>query len=197
MARRRNDSATLTYAQQRVLKALQARDDWASIGDLAEVLDIHKNSVRSAIKVLLSKDFINREQLRTGERGRPCWLYKAHSEPSSHLASAWGAMEGAPATERDQLEALLAGKHVGSLEGAADIRRAMVDFLERQDMEARLAETGIEITDCPFRTINNGKPSYACRLHRIMLEAAAGPSHHVRVRPMCVDGICQVLIDRT
>lgn len=187
-------TTNLTYAQERVLDYLTRNGTWSSIGELATSLDVHKNSVRAAINVLLSRKLIEREQLRTGERGRPSWLYRVFKTPTSHLRSAMTALEGASKEERELLEDVFHGKHLNALADSEDFNEALVRFLNAEKMDAHIVGNHVEISSCPFRDINPGRASYACRLHRIVIENAVGSGGQVRLRPLCAENVCHVSV---
>lgn len=194
MASPQRHQSALTFAQQRVLTSVNSHDDWVTIGDIAEELNLHKNSVRAAIDGLVDRHLIERSQHRTGGRGRPSWIYRSIQKGSSKLRDAVAALEGASEEERRLLEALLTSRHVGSTEAKGNTTEALISFLAKFDMKAEATNEDIEITSCPFRDINNGQPSYACRLHRIVMEQAVGDSAKVRLRPLDSEGKCHLVL---
>lgn len=194
--REESRARALTFAQQRVLTSINSHNEWVTVGDIAEDLDLHKNSVRAAIDALVSRHLIEQSQHRTGGRGRPSWIYRSLQKDSSKLRDAVAALEGASEEERRLLESLLNARHVDSVAHSENPTQDLIDFLAKFDMKAEATETDIEITSCPFRDINHGQPSYACRLHRIVLEQAVGEHNKVRLRPIDAYGKCHLTISQ-
>ncbi|AOZ73043.1 hypothetical protein BK816_06875 [Boudabousia tangfeifanii] len=68
--------ASLTPTQYQVLNVLSSELRPITISKLSELTDIHPNSLRDHLEVLVENGQVKRTAEKTGGRGRPTWLYE-------------------------------------------------------------------------------------------------------------------------
>lgn len=69
--------ADLTATQQAVLEVLGRAPGPLNVTEIAELVDLHTNTVREVLTHLLGRQLVTRERETGGGRGRPFWLYSA------------------------------------------------------------------------------------------------------------------------
>lgn len=193
--------AVLSIAQRRLLTCLREKSDWCMISDIAESLDLHENSVRATINVLVARGYVERVQAHTGQRGRPAWRYRARSATDENM----------------QLRAITAAFDKIAGEADSDIAQRLVDALEVEPLgeETRAGEIAsvleylrsagfavdpqddnLIITFCPYREIGNELPSAICRVHGAIISQLVGDPRNIDFLPVIQPGQCQVRFRR-
>ena len=71
--------ASLTPAQQAVLRAVSLHAGPVTIADLAQECGLHVNTVREPLNVLVSLGLVERERMPVSGRGRPSWGYTSRT----------------------------------------------------------------------------------------------------------------------
>jgi len=71
--------ASLTPAQQSVLKKVSLHAGPVTITDLARESKLHVNTIREPLNVLVSLGLVEREKLPAAGRGRPYWGYTSRT----------------------------------------------------------------------------------------------------------------------
>lgn len=71
--------ASLTPAQQSVLKEVSLHAGPVTIADLAGESKLHVNTIREPLNVLVSLGLVEREKLPATGRGRPYWGYTSRT----------------------------------------------------------------------------------------------------------------------
>ena len=184
----------LTDIQKQVLRYIQNKKDWATISEIADDVDVHPNSIRAAVTALADSGVLERKQYRDGKKGRPTFIFRARQGRFTMLKDALRAMESATDDEQHILEALISGRYEGSLEESENLESDVVEFLKNVDVDSYEADNEIHVTACPFREINEGKPGYTCRIHRMIIQQAIGSRGLVQLSPLHADNECRIKI---
>ena len=77
--------ASLTPAQQSVLKKVSLHAGPVTITDLARESKLHVNTIREPLNVLVSLGLVEREKLPAAGRGRPYWGYTSRTLSLIHI----------------------------------------------------------------------------------------------------------------
>lgn len=80
--------ASLTPAQQAMLTEISKHTEPVTVAELAGRLDLHPNSVRVTLDSLSKLRLIDRQVLKRGGRGRPCWGYYTLAPDTNSFACA-------------------------------------------------------------------------------------------------------------
>ena len=187
----------LNDIQKEVLTYIQNKKDWATIVEVADVVGVHPNSVRAAVTALEKNRILEKKNYRNGKKGRPTFLFRARDGRFTMLRDALHAMESATNDEQDIIEALITGKYQGRLENAEDVQGDVIEFLKGIDVESHKEDDEIRVTHCPFRELNDGKPGYTCRIHRMIIQQAVGSRGIVQLSPLHADNECRIRIKLT
>ena len=94
------EASTLNATQHRVLRELAASSTAVTVDDLSGSMELHANTVRDALGVLLEKGLAERTQQPSVGPGRPSWLYQAVVSVSpSQIVSEFGSFAEAVALQ--------------------------------------------------------------------------------------------------
>ncbi|MDO5723668.1 MAG: MarR family transcriptional regulator [Flaviflexus sp.] len=192
----------LSMAQRRILTCLREKGDWCSVTDIAEALDLHANSVRATINVLISRGYVERVQRHTGQRGRPAWRYRAFSATGENLQlrAIVGALDQVAAESSSDIAQQLADAvDISPLEEETHTGQVarVLEFLRAAGFAVDPQDDHLVITYCPYRDIGEAPPSAICRIHAAILTKLVGDPRKLKFLPIVQPGQCQVHLPRT
>ena len=176
--------------------------------EVAEVLDLHPNTVRPHLERMRDLGLVDVSTAATGAVGRPQHRYALSSsapslglEPPVFPMLARMLLAAAAASGVDAAELVDAGHEQGRVDGdrAVATGRDTIDALERQladlGFDPMRADEGTEVTiaftHCPFRDLAEIHPDLVCSAHRGMVEGFVSCAADTTVRRF------HPLIDRT
>lgn len=178
----------LSDIQQAVLECLQYSDEWYSIQDIAQQLQVHTNSVRLAATKLTNIGLIERKQQRDGKKGRPTLVFRARAGKFNVLYDAFRSIERATETEKEIIENVISGKYENCLEHETDLISALSAFLGTLGVTAEISERSIVITPEKYSEIDREIPGFSARVYRVVAQQAVGKRASVILNPELLDG---------
>ncbi|MFC5370831.1 hypothetical protein [Arcanobacterium bovis] len=186
----------LSEIQKSILSYLQQKEDWATIVEIADTLEVHPNSARSAVTKLTNGGMLERSQQRDGKKGRPTFVFRARTGRFPVLREAIATIEHSSEQEKAIVEALISGKYEGILENEEDLMSAIMDFLAKIDIECYEEDGKVYVSSCPLRN-GDDIPGFTCRMHRMIIQQAVGKRGTVMLSPVRVDGECRLSVRET
>lgn len=166
--------------QAQVLAALRSRTEPSMIGDLADELGVHPNTVRHHLRALVAAGHV--EELRADAahgRGRPAVRYRATAGTDSpdDLLAALAAEVSTLDAAREL--ALRAGARwaAGQRRGADAIR-----LMKEQGFDPAHVAEGIVLRACPLAAAAAAAPEVVCTVHLGLLRTLL-PDRDVDLRP--------------
>lgn len=187
----------LSLAQRRLLTCLRERSDWCLISDLAKALDLHENSVRATVNVLVARGYVERTQAHTGQRGRPSWLYRARSatDENMQLRAITAAFDkiasdpqsdlGRRVAEAVEVDCLGEDTRVGEIS-------SILEYLRSAGFAVDPHDDNLIITFCPYREIGRKPPSAICRVHGAIISQLVRNPNSIDFLPVVRPGQCEV-----
>lgn len=157
-------------AKERVLEALVDRGP-IGIAALADLMQLHPNSVRDQLDQLLAAGHVRRVRAEAGARGRPAWHYEVTSDPGPGGSGAVVAALAAHLHDSSP-DPRGAGRAAGHAYGRtlhADIPELMATHGFAP--EPRGAEKML-LTRCPVLEAARAYPDVVCALHLGLVEGA-------------------------
>lgn len=192
-----------------VLQTLRRSDHPMGVREIAEVVGLHANTVRSHLALLTDRGLVRAAPEERDRPGRPRTLYTPadDDEQRDYRMLAEALVAHLCAVEDDRGEAALrAGRAQGErlVDSAgprppvdADTARAAVtDLLRQSGFRPRPSSDGtrIDLRHCPFRELAEAAPDVVCGVHlgmmRGALERMRAPVEAVRLRPFATPGHC-------
>lgn len=185
----------LSDIQQAVLDYLQRSDEWYSINDIAEHLQVHMNSARLAATRLTNIGLIERKQQRDGKKGRPTLVFRARAGKFNVLYDAFRSIERATETEKEIIENVISGKYENCLEHETDLVTSLAEFLATLDVSAQISGRNIVITPEKYSEIDQEIPGFSGRVYRVVAQQAVGKRATVTLNPELLDGHCVLTVN--
>jgi predicted ArsR family transcriptional regulator len=172
--------------RERLLDLLRAADRPLAVAELAPVLGLHPNTIRSHLQLLEEAELVISAAEHTGGRGRPAIVFSAvpagaeqeHALLATSLAS---ALEPLP----DGIEiAEAAGKSWGGVlierlepgrepDNEACIER-VATLLRRRGFAPEAIGAELVMHRCPFRELAERYPRVVCSFHAGLIDGALG-----------------------
>jgi predicted ArsR family transcriptional regulator len=157
--------------RRRLFELLEQAPAARSVAELARELDVHENTVRLHLEVLIDAGLVRGETVRApGGRGRPSVRYLAVGTDPSEAAAAYQRLASwlAEAVAPESAHAL--GRRLGA--SAAEASRggqvdALVRLLGDEGFAPALETSGdtIVLHRCPFSAVAAIAPEAVCALH--------------------------------
>jgi predicted ArsR family transcriptional regulator len=199
-----------------VLETLREAGDPMGVRELAERMNLHDNTVRKHLDLLVENGFATRLRDGGGRRGRPRYVYTAVAPEASPtdvrlrnyrlLASVFAAyLDDADDPEAAAEEA---GRRFGVRSADADVGdrspatalQRVVQMLDDIGFQPELAADGAEIRlhHCPFHELARDRQSVVCATHLGLIRGAlaqlGAPEEVVRLVPFVTPTLCVVEI---
>lgn len=163
-------------SREGILRLVEAHGAPVLVEQLAEVTELHHNTVRSHLDVLMTEGRVNRTRVRTGGRGRPPWQYEAVTAGRlSDVGRELAALLGQPGAEGSAADVVAAWASVADRdEPAASPDEAVAGAAKTMTelgFDAVVSETGdaMVLRRCPFAALVREDPG-VCRLHAAMVQ---------------------------
>jgi len=201
-------SSVLVGSRRAIVDALLAADEALAIEDIAAATDLHVNTARHHLDVLVAADLVTRTTAAAAGRGRPKVLYT----PSAAAAEPYDELEqfltrAVVASMEDEVAIETARRWASSVPQvgtARDLDEAVaraVESLQRAGFKAHTDEVGDTITmsECPYASLIDDHPMI-CTIHAELvsnlLKRTGQPvtleGFDVWVRP----GVCRARLNR-
>lgn len=199
-----------------VLETLREGGDPMGVRELAERMNLHDNTVRKHLDLLVENGFATRLRDGAGRRGRPRYLYAATppGPPSTdvrlHNYRLLASVFAAYLDDADDPEAVAeeagrrfgvrsVGAEVGDRDPTTALQR-VVRMLDDIGFRPEPAADGSEIRlrNCPFRELVRDRQSVVCATHLGLIRGAlaqlGAPEQVVRLVPFVTPTLCLVEI---
>ena len=203
-------TGALPATAARVLELLQSRREQMSVVALGEELQLHTNTVRETLQLLVARHLVRRDRAPGNGRGRPAWLYSAdptRREPDRrvHEHSVLAGVLAARISETSA-EPGVEGRAAGRVWGAAlatgrtdEPRAAVVEVLEDLDFSPRDDGSAILLRTCPLLDVAQETPEVVCAVHEGMVSGLLenmGAPHDVTLLPFAAPDGCVLRLKR-
>lgn len=206
-------TGTLPATAARILELLQDGASAMEVQQLADVVELHPNTVREQLQELVSRGLVRKSPRPAAGRGRPAWIYAADKdrrEPDSrvreHSALAGVLAARISATSEDPPAE---GRAAGEAWGAAlatgrevNPRTQVVDVLEDMDFSPapNRDRSRILLRTCPLLDVARQYPEVVCAVHEGLvaglLQELDDP-HEVRLQPFGAPDGCVLRLRRS
>lgn len=192
-------------AVRRALEALREAGRPLRVGEIADLLGSHENTVRSHLAQLVDRGLVTTNTASAAGRGRPAVLYAAGPRPGTRTQE-YRALAGAFAAE---LVVEAGRRGVGAR--ARRIGRAWGERLSApsgtagvEELEASLTELGFgperdaqgwRLTTCPLLDLAEENPDVICQVHLGLVEGIVGRREQDRLpelTPFAEPGACRL-----
>ena len=198
-----------------VLETLRETGGPMGVSELAERMNLHNNTVRKHLDLLVENGFATRLRDSVARRGRPRYVYAAapDSSPSEArlrnyrlLASVFAAYlhdaddPHAAAEEAGRRFGARAVDEAGIGDGPSDALERVVRMLDDIGFQPELAPGGAEIRlrHCPFHELARDRQEVVCGIHlgliRGALQQLGAPEEALRLVPFVTPSLCVVQI---
>lgn len=185
-------------AALRVLRALAAAAEPATIATLTRELGGHPNSVRMHLEHLVEAGFAVEDAAPSSGRGRPPRAYRATiaGQQVAGQDDAWDGSTALVSAVAEQLatasEPVEQARALGVRWGRR-LRHADADLLTTlaaQGFAPRVAEDGIELRTCPLLETARQMPEIVCSIHQGLIDELS--PQPLRLAPFARPGACVV-----
>lgn len=198
-----------------MLDVLRQRAEPLGVDDLAAVIGLHPNTVRSHLDVLIGAGYVTSQSLQPDGPGRPRTVYTATATSSAtddgsnyrmlaemltvHLART----SAAPGSDAVTAGQAWAGPRVESPAEPLDEPAAVesvVQLLSDSGFKPRVSDDGsqIELLHCPFRDLAEAHRDVVCGAHLGILQGAferlGAPVSATRLLPFVEPGLCVAVL---
>lgn len=196
----------------RVLGLLQSAGDPLSVNQVAEQLEMHRNSVRFHLDALVEKGYVAQSVASTGVPGRPPLHYTATADSPTisnmHMAEMVEVLLHrfvAPSPDPESM-AIQAGRDWGLRvveddpdAGDGDTLTDLARYFGHRGFTASSRDDALTFTRCPFRgNVDDEVMPLICAMHRGFvegyLEVSGSPEKLRHLTPG--DEVCTVVFER-
>ena len=198
-----------------VLETLRESGGPMGVSELAERMNLHNNTVRKHLDLLVENGFATRLRDSVARRGRPRYVYAAapDSSPSEArlrnyrlLASVFAAYlhdaddPHAAAEEAGRRFGARSVDEAGIGDGPSAALERVVRMLDDIGFQPELAPGGAEIRlrHCPFHELARDRQEVVCGIHlgliRGALQQLGAPEEALRLVPFVTPSLCVVQI---
>lgn len=201
MPRRVNDFRGLSEVSRVLLLGAVQKHPGSRLKELAGEVDLHINTARDHLRILIDEGFVSLQPESTGSRGRPPMVYRPVDDPQTNEA-ARERIERAQ-EHRRILRRLVGGvassEDEDGLEGQASTQfDTLYEHLDDSGMEpvADAEEKQISLVPCPHYRMVGEDRKVACGIHarlvRDILAQVPGPLELDVLLPYTTESSCQI-----
>lgn len=175
-------SVGITAARARVLDRLRSRVEPWGIPELAETLDLHRNTVREHLTALTEDGLAEYIEVRSPGPGRPARHYKAtalgsgvdYLEMSIAMAQAVSDLPNSAEFVRRTGEAW--GRRLSEQLTASHPNQGITGWMDELGFSAsRIGENEIKLSSCPVLAAARQNPQVICGIHAEVVRALMRP----------------------
>ena len=200
-------AALASPIRRSVLEFLAAASEPLDAAAVADRMNLHVTTARFHLDQLLTAGLIEREPVRSGQRGRPRIRFTAVTADRADTRDQLGhALAGVLAEDDDggRARAIRAGEKwseafTGGLAASTGAGPApLVELLDQLEFAPQLDEArqSIALTACPFREAARENPGVVCAVHLGLIQRVARTLGHddsaVELRPFVGPHLCVV-----
>jgi len=195
-----------------VLETLRQAERPMAVRELAERMNLHDNTVRKHLDLLVESGFATRVRDGATRRGRPRYVYAAVPESSpeeTRLDGYWLLASVFAAYLHDADDPQAAAEEAGRRFGAGSVHEPgvgggppaverVVQMLDDIGFQPELAAAGDEIRlrHCPFHELARDRQEVVCGIHlgliRGALQQLGAPQEALRLVPFVTPTLCVV-----
>ena len=185
--------------RQMILEALRATHEGLATGQLAELLDLHPNTIRWHLGVLTDAGLVQATPKRRHERGRPSIVHTLTGEGvasgrDEYRLLATMLTDVVSVDGHGEARAYEAGLRWGRHLQQGEPDASLAELLDGEGFVAEERGDTIEMRRCPFYELAEGSPQVICTLHQGLIDGAleeAGSEQTVdRLDPFVEPGLC-------
>lgn len=170
--------------RERLLDILRSADRPLSVAELAPLLGLHPNTIRSHLQLLEEADLLVSSRERSGGRGRPAILFSAvpagaeqeHALLAASLASALEPLPDgvtiAEAAGRSWGRVLIDRPVPGHVPDDAACVERVAGLLRGRGFAAEVVGSELVMHRCPFRELAERYPRVVCSFHSGLIDGA-------------------------
>jgi predicted ArsR family transcriptional regulator len=198
-------------SRSRLLAVLHASDRPMAIRDLADAVDLHPNTAREHLDLLVDAGLVRRETAPAAGRGRPGLRYVAEPQERTEDPRAYRALASVLATELARRpDAGPAARSAGERWGQAAARALpgvgvaepdavdrLVDLLDDAGFapsRSTATPDEIELHRCPFGPLAHERGDVVCNVHLGLMRGAlrelGAPLDAVSLQPFVEPDLC-------
>lgn len=195
-------------SRARLLSVLRQSRASRGVEELAAAVDLHPNTTRAHLDLLVEAGLVERERSEPRGRGRPAFRYRAshHVDDTATYRALAGVLAAELARRPDaHTGATAAGERwgraairtMGPAPHAADALDRLVDLLDESGFApSRDPDAGHEIRlrHCPFGSLVHEHRDVVCNIHlglmRGALQELGAPFDAVALEPLVEPGLC-------
>jgi predicted ArsR family transcriptional regulator len=200
-------AALASPIRRSVLQLLVASSEPLDAAAVADRMNLHVTTARFHLDQLLAARLIEREAVRSGQRGRPrirfCAVAATRTDTRDQLSHALASVL-AEDDDGGRARAIRAGEKwseafTGGLAASTEAGAApLVELLDQLEFAPELDEStqSIALTACPFREAARENPGVVCAVHLGLIQRVARTLGHddsvIELRPFVGPHLCVV-----
>lgn len=179
------DPVDLSPAMRRVLEVLRGAGRALRVGEVADIIGSHDNTVRGHLKELLARRVVTTSAAPAVGRGRPAVLYSARPRPAKRVQE-YRALTGAFAAdlvneagradvgERARRVGRSWGERLGATPGGIGVE-ALEESLSDLGFGPERDAHGWRLTTCPLLDLAQENAEVICQVHLGLVDGIVGP----------------------
>lgn len=179
------------------------RESGLSLAELSRRTNLHENTLRDHVQVLVDEGFVVAEPEHRAKRGRPRTIYRAVTG-ADEVSSAAARSRILEAKEHGDLFRRVTGPTGFELDPDATHQiDALYEHLDRVGLDPEVDESTltVRLTPCLFHGMIDSQPDVVCRVHgeliRSVLAQAGGPLELTRLLPFTQPHECRAHLARS
>ena len=192
-----------SLTRERILSLVEMRSEGLSLPQVAGIVGLHENTVRSHLDALLADGYVQREAAAAAGRGRPAWIWRASAPAPSPFAALANVLADQVALLSDTpaRAGIEAGQRWGATLGLAspgsDAGTAVLDSLAALGFAPRAEDDdSVSLLSCPLLSAARDNPQVICNVHlgivRGIMESHGRDPSGSRILPFALEYGCRL-----
>jgi predicted ArsR family transcriptional regulator len=202
---RQDEGVNGELQRQAILAALRSTREGLDTNQLAELVDLHPNTIRWHLGVLTDAGLVQAIPERRHGRGRPSIVHRLTGDGTARGRDEYRLLatmltDVVAADGNGEARAYEAGVRWGRHLQQGDPGASLADLLDQEGFAAEHHGDAIEMRRCPFYALAESSPQVICTLHHGIIDGAleeAGSGETVeRLDPFVEPGLCIAHLSR-
>jgi predicted ArsR family transcriptional regulator len=202
---RQDEGVNGELQRQAILAALRSAREGLDTNQLAELVDLHPNTIRWHLGVLTDAGLVQAIPERRHGRGRPSVVHRLTGDGTARGRDEYRLLatmltDVVAADGNGEARAYEAGVRWGRHLQQGDPGSSLADLLDQEGFAAEQHGDAIEMRRCPFYALAESSPQVICTLHHGIIDGAleeAGSGETVdRLDPFVEPGLCIAHLSR-